>query len=494
MNDRYRPLFHFTAPRGWINDPNGLLYFEGEYHLFYQHIPPEQGWGSGGRFLPHWGHAVSPDTLHWTHLPIALYPDHLGAIYSGSAVVDHSDTSGFFAGKAGLVAIFTHHNARAAPLGTEVQSIASSTDRGRTWTLFAQNPVIGNPGVRDFRDPKVLWHAPTRRWVMIVTYNTDRVRFYISENLREWSLASEFGAGQGVHDGAWECPDLFELAVDDDPRHTRWVLHLSTYHGTPTSERTGMQYFVGDFDGTTFHNTNPASTVLTTDYGRDNYAAITWGDPPAADGRRLMIGWMSDWAYARMTPTAPWQGAMTLPRELRLRQCAEGIRLIQRPVAEMELLRGRHARWTAQPLSPAHSVWERDIGEALDIVAIFQLGSATECGIRAHSGEREHTTVGYDRGTATLFVDRTQSGPADVSPAFSGRHAAPLAQVGETISMRLFIDRTSVEVFGNDGDSVVTSLIFPEGPQITLEFYATGGEARLVSADIFQIDAAQEAL
>jgi len=296
-----RPLVHFTAPSGWINDPNGLVYFEGEYHLFYQYIPHRPDGGVGGSFSPHWGHAVSADLVQWSHLPIALYPDHLGAIYSGSVVVDWHDTSGLFGGRSGLVAIFTHHNASSAPLGPEVQSIAWSADRGRTWTAYPDNPVIANPGVRDFRDPKVFWHVPTGRWVMVVTYGGDRVRFYSSANLRDWSQTGEFGAGQGAQSATWECPDLFELPVDGDPRHTYWVLNVSTYHAAAVSDRVGMQYFVGDFDGVTFRNANPAGLVLTTDQGCDNYAAVTWSDVPANDGRRVMIGWMSDWAYARQT-------------------------------------------------------------------------------------------------------------------------------------------------------------------------------------------------
>src|SRR5918995_2907316 len=191
-----RPAYHYTPPSGWMNDPNGLVYFAGEYHLFYQHMIPS-----------HWGHAVSEDLLHWTDLPIALAPDESGFIASGSAVVDWNDTSGFFDGQPGLVAIFTHWRDE-----TQEQSIAYSVDRGRTWTKFAGNPVVPNPGIRDFRDPKVMWHAPTQRWVMVVAVR-DRVHFYVSPNLREWVFASEFGAEDGSHDGVWECPDLVELPV-----------------------------------------------------------------------------------------------------------------------------------------------------------------------------------------------------------------------------------------------------------------------------------------
>lgn len=487
MSASYRPLFHFTAPSGWINDPNGLVYFEGEYHLFYQHTPL----GPDGDFnttnVAHWGHAISPDLIHWTHLPIALYPDHLGVIYSGSVVVDWHDTSGLFGGRPGLVAIFTHHSAGSAPLGPEVQSIATSADRGRTWTAYVHNPVIANPGVRDFRDPKVFWHAPTQHWVMVVTHNGDRVHFYTSKNLRQWTYTGEFGAGQGAHNATWECPDLFELPIDDDPRRTQWVLNVSTFHETDASNRVGMQYFVGDFNGTTFTNANAASTVLTTDQGRDNYAAVTWSDVQASHGHRLMIGWMNDWAYARVIPTQPWRGAMTVPRELRLGRLRGGVRLLQRPLRELECLREQHTHWDYQIIAPNASLWHREVRAALEIVMTIRLEAATECGVRVLSGDGEQTTVGYDVPTATLFVDRTRSGRTDFAPTFAGRYGGPLDATEGSVMLRIFLDRCSVEVFGNEGECAVTSLIFPEEDRRGLEFYALGGSARILALDVYHL-------
>jgi fructan beta-fructosidase len=486
----YRPLVHFTAPSGWINDPNGLVYFDGEYHLFYQYTPLEPDGDFSTSNVAHWGHAVSPDLVHWTHLPVALYPDHLGVIYSGSVVVDWHDTSGLFGGLPGLVAIFTQHNSGSAPLGPEVQSIAMSADRGRSWTAYAHNPVIANPGVRDFRDPKVFWFAPTQRWVMVVTYNGDRVYFYTSENLRLWTHTGEFGAGQGAQSATWECPDLFELPIDGDPQRTQWVLNVSAFHATAASNRVGMQYFVGEFNGTTFTNANSASTVLTTDHGRDNYAAVTWSDVRACDGRRLMIGWMSDWAYARVIPTEPWRGAMTIPRELRLRRLGEGVRLLQRPMPELERLRKQHTHWTEQIVVPGASLWHRDVGTAMEIIMTIRLWTATECGVRVLSGEGEQITIGYDVPAATLFVDRTRSGRTDFAPAFPGRHGGPLAATDGAVTLRIFLDRCSVEVFGNEGECTVTSLIFPEGDRSGLEFYARGGAAQLLALDIYHLHAA----
>jgi len=482
-----RPLIHFTPPSGWMNDPNGLVYFEGEYHLFYQYIPWDLYHPTGSPHLAHWGHAVSTDLLHWSHLPVALAPDDLGAIYSGCVVVDDYDSSGFFNGGPGLVAIFTHNNRYQSPRGPQVQSIAYSSDRGRTWTTYDRNPVIANPGPRDFRDPKVFRHESSGRWVMVVTYNGDRVHFYTSENLRDWEYASEFGADQGAHGDQWECPDLFQLPVEGGGEGARWVLHLSTYHPAGPSERVGLQYFIGDFDGRSFHNGNPAGTVLTPDYGRDNYALVTWSNVPAGDGRRLAIGWMSDWAYARNVPTEVWKGAMTLPRELRLRRTAEGVLLVQAPAAEMERLRARHTSHADRTLSPDAAVWERDVSEAMEIIVQFDLGQASECGIRVHTGGRAQTTIGYDAGADAVFVDRTRSGKTDFSSAFPGRQCGPLAPKSGRITLRIYLDRSSVEVFANDGEAVISSAIFPEAVTTSLECYAEGGEARLLSLDMYSL-------
>lgn len=482
-----RPLVHFTPPSGWMNDPNGLVYLDGEYHLFYQYIPWDLWDATGAQHLAHWGHGVSADLIHWTHLPVALTPDHLGAIYSGSVVVDEHDSSGFFDGRPGLVAIFTHHNNNPSPHGPQVQSIAYSGDRGRTWTSYARNPVISNPGPRDFRDPKVFWHAPTQQWVMVVTYHGDRVHFYQSENLKDWRFASEFGAGQGAHSAQWECPDLFALPVDGDPNYRKWVLHVSTYHSTTTCDHPGQQYFVGDFDGTNFSNDNPSDMVLTTDYGRDNYAAVTWSDIPPADGRRLMIGWMSDWTYARALPTDLWKGQMTVPREVRLRRCDGMIRLVQTPAVELTRTRMDHRHHEAASIGPADSVWAHGTNAAMEVIVALDPRSALECGVRVHAGREEQTVIGYDRKTATLFVDRRRAGRSTFSPAFSGCHGGRLALRDGVLSLHIYLDAQSVEVFGNDGETVISSLIFPEAAFAGLECYAAGGAARLLSLDVYDL-------
>ena len=479
MDDRYRPRFHFTPPSDWMNDPNGLVYFEGEYHLFYQYRTPRD-----------WGHAVSTDLVHWSHLPIALSHDDLGAIYSGSAVVDRDDTSGFFDGQPGMVAIFTHHNTREAPAGPQVQSIAYSRDRGRTWTMYAHNPVIANPGVADFRDPKVFWHAPTGRWVMVLTFNGDRVRFYTSTDLKEWAYANEFGVDQGARGGVWECPDLFELPIDGEGG-TRWVLHVSQLYRdrTQTGHRPDMQYFVGDFDGTTFTNDNPADTVLWSDYGRDNYAAVSWSDLPPSDGRRILIGWMNNWAYAHQVPTSPWQGAMTVPREVRLRRRDGEVRLAQLPIVELQQLRGRAVHLEGREIMPAGALRVAGVGEAIELWVVLEPDGATECGIRLRTSPEQFTTIAYDTRESVLFVDRTHSGQTAFSPAFSNPRRAPLTPVQGSVELHILVDRCSLEVFANGGDVAVTGLIFPDDAHgnLAVEAYAVGGVARLRTLDSWEL-------
>ncbi|MFC6672897.1 glycoside hydrolase family 32 protein [Marinobacterium aestuariivivens] len=322
-----RPAIHFTPAKGWMNDPNGLVYFDGEYHLFYQYYPDARVWGP-----MHWGHAVSTDLLHWQHLDTALFPDEDGMCFSGSAVVDHRDCSGLFGGEPGLIAFYTAHRVldEATNDYIEEQCVAYSRDRGRSWQKYAGNPVIAPPGFRDFRDPKVIWHEASQHWIMALACGQS-IRFYRSENLLDWTLASAFGSDQGAHtEGPWECPDLFELALEDGRR--RWVLVVGVGAGKD-DWGSFTQYFVGDFDGTGFHNENPADQVLLMDESRDFYAAQSWSD--VTDGRRLAIAWLNNWHYANQIPESGWRGNMSLPRELALVTTAEGTRLQQRFVREL---------------------------------------------------------------------------------------------------------------------------------------------------------------
>ncbi len=472
----WRPSVHFTPERNWMNDPNGMVFFRGEYHLFFQHNPYGAQWGHMS-----WGHAVSRDLVHWTELPVALEPDELGMIFSGSAVVDHDNTTGFFDAEPGLVALYTSAG------DTQQQSIAYSTDRGRTWTKYAGNPVIENPGVTDFRDPKVFWHAETARWIMSLAEG-DRIGFYGSPDLIHWDRLGEFGAGQGAHGGVWECPDLFRLPVDGQPGRTKWVLIVSINPGGPAGG-SGTQYFLGDFDGNRFHNDGAPGELLWVDQGADFYAAVTWSDVPESDGRRLWLGWMSNWSYAEDVPTSPWRGAMSVPRELSLIDTPTGLRLAQRPVAELQRVRTRPRHWSGV-VSEDREVPEFR-GSELDMTAEFEVdgATATSFGLTVFGGAHRATRVGYDVTAGQLFVDRTDSGETTVSDAFPARHAAEHLPDGEVLRMRVLLDRCCVEVFGDRGQVVLTDLVFPNPDGDRVRPFAEGGEVRLRSWEVHELNA-----
>ena len=321
-NNLTSPKVHFSPASGWINDPNGLVYFDGEYHLFYQHHPDSLVWGP-----MHWGHAVSRDLISWQELDIALYPGEEGTCFSGSAVVDKHNCTGLFPNGAGLVAFYTSHleDASFDKGYIQQQCLAYSDDSGRSWQKYASNPVIASPGFSDFRDPKVIWHEATQSWVQLLAAGQE-IHLYRSANLLDWEYLSRFGAGQGAHsEGAWECPDLFELPIQGSDR-SYWVLLVGM---VPPDEPLGSytQYFIGHFDGVNFTNVNPAETVLRMDQGRDFYAVQSWSDTP--DARRLAIAWMSNWQYANEVPAQQYRGNMTLVRELALRETTQGVRLVQ---------------------------------------------------------------------------------------------------------------------------------------------------------------------
>jgi fructan beta-fructosidase len=486
--ERYRPQYHFTPAVNWMNDPNGLVHFDGEYHLFYQYNPFGTTWGHMS-----WGHAVSPDLVHWEHLPVAI-PEEDGVMaFSGSAVVDWKNTSGFGVdGRPPLVAVYTGHREK-----NQSQYLAYSTDRGRTWTRYAGNPVL-DIGAADFRDPKVFWYEPRQTWVMALALATEhKIRLYASPDLKQWTQLSDFGPA-GATGGVWECPDLFELPVDGDPTNTRWVLIVNLNPGA-IAGGSGAQYFVGRFDGTRFTPEAsgvtaatagvPRDSALWADYGKDFYAAVSWSDVPAEDGRRIWIGWMNNWQYGNEIPTTPWRSAQSLPRTLALTTTPEGIRLVQQPVSELQRLRGPRRQLESQPI-PAGStpLAARGIaGKALEIVAEFEVGTASELGLRVRTGRGEATVIGVDPKAGQLFVDRTRSGQVGFHPEFSGRQTAPLPVENGRVRLHVFVDWSSVEVFAGDGRVVVTDQIFPSPGSEGVALYAEGGTARLISLDAWPL-------
>ena len=465
-----RPQFHFTPPSQWLNDPNGLIYFDGEYHLFYQYRPDSLVHGP-----LHWGHAVSTDLMRWEHLSIALYPDRIGQIWSGSVVVDRENTSGLVAG-GGLVAIFSYHD--------QSQGIAYSQDRGRTWTMYDGNPVIPTPGT-DFRDPKVFWHDETGQWVMIIVKG-EIAQIYHSPDLIHWTLASEFGERQGAHGAIWEVPDLFPLEIDGE---TRWVMLISVGDGAPAGG-CGIQYFVGSFDGTTFVNDNPPDITLWLDFGPDNYAGTTWNDAP--DDRRVYIGWMNNWCYGREIPATTWRGSMTVPREFRLRHTSAGLRLVQTSVEQIIALRGDGQHWANERLLPGENLLADVRGQVLDIVAEFEPGTAVAFGFKVHQGATCETVIVYDVQQQQLIVNRERSGVVDFHPQFSGIYSALLVPIEDRIKMRILVDQASVEVFGNNGEVTITAQVFPLVDSDGLEVFTVGGDVNLVTLAVYPLNKLSE--
>lgn len=454
----YRGRYHFSPRENWINDPNGLVYFNGEYHLFYQHHPYGLTWGP-----MHWGHAVSRDLVRWEELDIALAPDENGMIFSGSAVVDWGNTTGFFGEEPGLVAIFTHHLEAEGKPSVQTQSLAYSKDQGRTWTKYAGNPVLTHDSAVDFRDPKVFWHKGTRRWIMILACG-QTVGLYHSPDLKGWTFGSDFGQGIGFHDGVWECPDLFTLAVDGDATRQKWVMLVSVGDHPAYAEGSRTQYFTGDFDGVMFTPDEDSRAVRWLDYGRDNYAGVSWSDIPAVDGRRLLVGWMSNWKYANQTPAGEFRGAMTVPRELALESRNGAFVLVQRPVRELAHVRRPVLSLANVTAGEAEAALRSLRLESCELIAEAAPGASFAFKVRTGAGQE--TVVGVNAASGEVYVDRTKSGQHEFHEQFRGVHAAKLHTAGEKIELRIFVDSSSVEVFANDGEAVITDLIYP-GPEAT---------------------------
>jgi fructan beta-fructosidase len=475
----FRPQFHFTPERNWMNDPNGLVYYDGQYHLFYQYNPFGDKWGHMS-----WGHAVSSDLVHWKHLPLALSEQGEIMIFSGSAVIDFANTSGFGRDdQPPMVAIYTgHREERRQTKHVEDQRLAYSNDRGRTWTHYPSNPVI-DIGSPEFRDPKVFWHNATGRWIMVVVLPKEKkIRLYASSELKHWTQLSEFGPAGAWRDPIiWECPDLFPLAVDGEPSATKWVLMISTDSGH-SAGGSGTQYFVGDFDGTQF-TPDHTEGALWVDYGNDFYAAVTWSNAPENSGRRILLGWMSNWDYTQDVPTAPWRGAMIVPRSLALKRTFKGLRLAQKPVDELEKLREEPSLLFPGGSFADARKWlsgQGDLPELLDVEMTFSEVSAdTPFVIDIHAGAGELTAIAVDPESGKLSVDRTHSGLKGFHPAFlaSARHEAPLEIANSKFTIRFLLDTSSLEVFAQDGRTALTDQILPTGNKRSVSLSSEGGKA-----------------
>jgi fructan beta-fructosidase len=464
-----RPTYHYTARQHWLNDPNGLVFFGGEYHLFYQFNPHGITHGNMS-----WGHAVSTDLVRWTELPVALHVTDGVQAFSGSAFVDWNNDSGFGAGSSPpLVAAFTGHTRDPR---AEDQRLAFSTDRGRTWTLYAGNPVL-DIGATDFRDPKVFWHHPTKRWVMLVVLaHEHKVSFYGSSDLKQWAHLSDFGPA-GSTDGIWEVPDLISVRLEGG-QGTCDVLKVDIGTGAPNGG-SGGQYWIGHFNGTRF-DAQPSSFEHAPhwlDAGKDFYAAIAYSDAPRE--RRVWLGWMSNWQYAGLVPTEPWRGAMTVPRDLTIRALRDRHVLVQRPIPELETLRGSHQHLGDIALEGQQSL--NVTTTALELKLRLEPRDAAEIGVQLGGGNR----LGYDAQQQVLFVERAAHA---WSGHFGGRHGASVPLENSMLELHVFVDACSIEVFADDGAVVFTDLLFDLEPS-AFALYAEGGAAWIWGAEWWTLEA-----
>lgn len=473
----HRPQFHFSPPAYWMNDPNGMVYHKGVYHMFYQHHPKSSVWGP-----MHWAHATSKDLIHWEHKPIALFPDSLGTIFSGSAVVDINNTSGFAKkGQTPLVAIFTHHNPKGASekrIDYQSQSLAYSLDNGDTWVKYAGNPVLKNPGIEDFRDPKVMWYEKDKKWLMTLA-TKDRVTFYSSPDLKTWTKESEFGENLGSHGGVWECPDLFPMEVNGK---TEWVLLVSINPGGPNGG-SATQYFTGDFDGSRF---TPHSTEIKwVDWGADNYAGVTWSN---TGKRKIFLGWMSNWQYANMVPTDPWRSAMTIPRELSLNKINGTFFLSSMPVPELNHI-----------VSVSKAVLSSDLrGGGLDLsdhakdfngryLLKFSSKQLADFSIVLANERGEELIAGYDKKANEYYIDRTRAGKKNFEIGFAKKHTSPRISKSNGMDLTLVVDVASVEMFADNGLTVMTDVFFSNQTMDRLSLKSTSG-MKIDKASISKIE------
>ena len=459
-NEPFRPQVHFSPQQHWMNDPNGLVFFDGEYHLFFQYNPTAMVPGHIG-----WGHAVSRDLLHWQELPEAL-PEHDGEMeFTGSVVVDKTNSSGLCqGGKPCLIAIYTGHSGDG---GTrlEAQNIAASNDRGRTWTRYTGNPVL-NLHLPEFRDPDVSWNDLTKSWVMAVAMpNEHQVSLYSSPDLKHWTHLSDFGPA-GATGGQWECPNLLKVPSADGASSI-WAMKVGINPGG-LQGGSGEQYFLGSFDGKTFTQSSDKGSHGWTDYGKDSYCAVSYNNLPAG-AQPVLIGWMNNWQYADKVPTSPWRGQMTMPRRLTYRTDAEGAMLLERPVAE-PLRQGPPVHFQSKLAAKGNDLLT---SSPVEINATFSPGDADSFGLRLYSDDTHWTEVGYTVSPAQMYVDRTHAGQP-VGPDFAVRTVAP-AVASRGYDLHIIADRNSVEVFAQGGSLAMTNLVFPPADAIRIVPFHKGG-------------------
>ena len=474
--EKYRPVYHHTPLYGWMNDPNGMFYKDGVWHLYYQWNPYGSKWQNMT-----WGHSTSKDLVTWEHHPTAIEANGLGAVFSGSSVVDSGNTAGF--GKDAVVSLYTSAGA------SQIQSLAHSEDGGETFEIYPANPVLTLES--EARDPNMFWDATNKRWVLSLAHALDReMLFFTSPDLKEWTLQSAFGKGVGAQEGVWECPDLFPLTVDGTDEE-KWVLVCNINPGGPFGG-SATQYFVGDFDGTSFKADTDASGNIPTkwmDYGKDHYATVSWSNAP--DNRRTISGWMSNWQYAGEVPTMQYRSANTIPREAGLFRGADGqIYMSSSPSPKLINLRDKEtvkARNKSVSRKAREFALPASNGGVCEILLDLDCRKADSISIKIANKADEFVMLRYNPSDHTLSFDRNHSGIVDFSQDFPAVTVAPTFENGNKISLRIFVDKSSMEVFGNNGKFVMTNLVFPTSPYSTLSISSDGGSAKIENLKIYSI-------
>ena len=465
--DKFRPVYHHTPLYGWMNDANGLVYKDGEYHLYFQYNPYGSKWGN-----MNWGHAISKDLVNWEHRPVAIAPDAFGTIFSGSAVIDHHNTAGFGAGA--IVAIYTQNSDR------QVQSIAYSTDNGRTFTKYENNPVLVSEA-RDFRDPKVFWYEGTKRWIMVLAVGQE-MQFFSSPNLKDWTFESSFGKGHGAHGNVWECPDLFELPVEGT-NEKKWVLLCSLGDGPFGDSAT--QYFVGSFNGKEFVNESPSKTKWM-DWGKDHYATVTWSDAP--DNRHIAIAWMSNWQYANDVPTSQYRSPNSVPRDLSLFTVDGETYLQSAPSPELLALRDASKKRSFK-VNGTRTIKEMIPGNdgAYEIELTIENQRADVIGFRLYNDKGEEVDMQYDMKENKFSMDRRKSGEVSFNENFPVLTWTAIEAGKDVLKLRLFVDKSSIEAFGDGGRFAMTNQVFPSEPYNHIDFYSKGGAYKVDSFVIYKL-------
>lgn len=467
--EKYRPQFHFSPPENWTNDPNGLVYYKGIYHLFFQYNPFGNKWGHMS-----WGHASSKDLLHWENLPTAIPEAKNFMIFSGSAVADIYNSSGFGNKKEQpLIAMYTAHTAT-----NQSQYLAFSLDKGKNWNQYDHNPVI-DLHKKDFRDPSVTWYDKGNCWLLAVSQPVEKmISFYTSANLKEWKWLSNFGPA-GDTSGVWECPDLMQVPVIDEEGKSKWVLLLS--------QNASMQYFVGEFDGKRFVNENPSDKVFRPDYGPDYYAAIAYHETGFGKNP-VSIGWVNNWNYANDIPTSPWKGAMSLPRKLSVKKINNEWVLLQQPLMSLQSLRAS-AIYEAENVSVEKKEVLNVHSNQCEIELTWKPLPNSTSGIMLAAAEGTPVIIGYNASKNKLFIDRTGAGDTAFNATYNelSRYATKLLLNNGLLKLDIYFDKSIIEVFANDGQAALTMQVFQDTNNNRIALFSDGSKSTFGIVKIWEM-------